>query len=180
VLWPDCRIVAFEPLPGPANMYRKLFAPDPLVQLYQCAIGEGNGTRNMHVSMRDDSSSLLPITARQVAFAPGTEEVSTQIVDLATLRSLIEPSKILHPALLKIDVQGYEKHVLAGCQDLLSCFEYIYCEMSFRELYKGQPLSHSIIHWLDERGFCLEAVNHVSFDQKNIPVQADFLFLRRH
>jgi len=71
----------------------------------------------MHISQRDDSSSLLPITEAQNTLFPGTSEVSTQDVQVAPLNDFVAPQDLRPPALLKIDVQGYELAVLNGCEN---------------------------------------------------------------
>jgi hypothetical protein len=69
------------------------------------------------------------------------------------LSDVISDHDIISPALLKIDVQGYEKQVLQGCEPPLQNFDWIFVELSFVELYKGQALAPSILAWLAERGF---------------------------
>ena len=129
-----------------------------------------------HVSQRDDRSSLLSITPAQEAFVPGTAEAASATVSVRPLSDLLTAEQLASPALLKIDVQGYEDHVLRGAEPLLPHFRFIFCELSFRELYSGQPLAHDIVEYLLERGFRLNSVGNLSADKTGIPVQADFLF----
>lgn len=178
-LAPDCRIVAFEPLDRPARRFRRLFAGDPLTTLVAAAVGPEAGRAEMHVSRRDDSSSLLPIGPLQTAFAAGTEAVGRETVEVGPLSRFLPAERIVAPALLKIDVQGYEAAVLDGCDDLLDRFEWIYCELSFRELYLGQTLADGIVGRLARRGFALALVNNLVHDGQGLPVQADFLFRSR-
>jgi FkbM family methyltransferase len=179
IMWPECRVVAFEPLSRPARKFRALFAGDDRVKLHQVAIAVSAGKGMMHVSAREDSSSLLPISVRQTQFAPGTEEVGTEAVELVPLSDAVGADEIAAPALLKVDVQGYEADVLKGCEPLLARFDHIYCELSFRELYRGQALCDEILRWLDERGFRVTGVNALAFDRDGLAVQADFLFSRK-
>jgi FkbM family methyltransferase len=60
----DARIVSFEPLSGPAALWRAVFAGDARAALVEAAVGPEAGEAEIHVSARDDSSSLLPIAAR--------------------------------------------------------------------------------------------------------------------
>ena len=75
----DARIVSFEPLSGPAALWRAVFAGDARATLVEAAVGPEAGEAEIHVSARDDSSSLLPIAARQSALFPGTAEAGTGI-----------------------------------------------------------------------------------------------------
>lgn len=71
--------------------------------LMEAAVGPQAGEARIHVSARDDSSSLLPITARQSALFPGTATIRVlRLVDA------LPAAEIAAPALLKLDVQGFE------------------------------------------------------------------------
>ena len=52
-------IFSFEPLPGPAKKYLKIFNQDRQVTLHQTAIGPQSGKATIHISQKDDSSSPL-------------------------------------------------------------------------------------------------------------------------
>ena len=133
----------------------------------------------IHVSARDDSSSLLPITAAQNALFPGTAQIATATVRVTRLAEHLLATAIETPALLKLDVQGFELQALAGCEDELDRFAWIYAECSFMELYAGQAFADEVIAWLRERGFELRGVYHMICDAHGRAVQADFAFARR-
>jgi FkbM family methyltransferase len=172
------RIISFEPLPAAAAKFRAVFAGDDLVTLHETAIGPTPGDATLHISGRDDSSSLLPITTTQVALFPGTAEIATATVRVGLLREFIPAADVRPPALLKLDVQGYELEALRGCEDLLDRFAHVYAECSFVELYAGQALADEVIAWLHERGFRLRGVHNTEYDRGGRAIQADFLFSR--
>lgn len=174
--FPDARIDSFEPLTEPAGRFDRVFAKEMNVHLHRLAIGEQAGEATIHVSTRDDSSSLLPITAMQERLFPGTAEAGTQAVQVGRLEDLLAESDIIRPALLKLDVQGFELEALRGCEDLLHRFAWVYVECSFVELYEGQALADGVIAWLHERGFALSGVYNMTYDKEGRAVQADFLF----
>ena len=176
--FPQARIVSFEPLAGPAALYRAVFAGDDRARLVEAAIGPEPGEATIHVSARDDSSSLLPITARQNALFPGTAETGTAIIQVTRLADALPAGEIAAPALLKLDVQGFELPALAGCEDVLERFAWVYVECSFMELYAGQSLADEVIAWLRERGLRLSGVYNMAYDGEGRAVQADFLFGR--
>ena len=178
-LFPEARIIAFEPLPGPAATFQRVFANDSRVRVHNIAIGPESTHTTIHVSARDDSSSLLPITETQSRIFPGTQETGTTAVEVRRLDEVLKPDEITAPALLKLDVQGYELEALRGCEALLQNFAYVYAECSFMELYKGQALADEVIAWLRERGFALSGVYNMAYDKSGKAVQADFLFQRR-
>ncbi len=178
-LHPDVRIHAFEPLAQSADKFARLFGPDMLTSLHRCAIGPASVAGSMYVSGRADSSSLLPITEEQVRFAPGTGAVRTEQVAVRRLDEILRPADIARPALLKLDVQGYELSALHGCGRLLEAIDFVYVEVSFVALYLGQALADEIVEFLLTRGFSLAGANNPVFDGAGRCMQADFLFRRR-
>lgn len=167
-LWcPKSRIFAFEPQKSAAEKYRHVFKNDGNVNLFQAAIGPVTGEATMHIMAADDSSSLLPSIDE-------TFEVGTETIRLGKLTDFIE--SIERPALLKLDVQGYELEALRGCDSLLEDFACIYVECSFVQDYKRQALAHEVIDWLHPRGFKLTGVYNSSYGRYGKPIQADCLF----
>lgn len=160
--FPNARIDSFEPLAEPAARFERVFADDANTHLHRCAIGSEKATMSIHVSERDDSSSLLPIGQNQIDLFPHTGEREVRETPVLPLHEMINAEEICSPALLKIDVQGFELEVLKGCHSMLNHFSYIYIECSFIELYKGQALVHEVIDFLHKRGFFLSDVYHMS------------------
>lgn len=177
---PKAQIISFEPLNAPAAIFRRVFSGDDHVVLHQAAIGPESVRREMHISARDDSSSLLPISSLQTTVFPGTEQVAVTEVRMAPLDEFISLSDLQAPAMLKLDVQGFEFDALTGCESLLKHFDWVYCECSFVELYSGQKLAWEIIDWLSARGFCLMGMFNPAYDHCGQAVQADFLFSRKN
>ena len=175
---PSAPIFAFEPLPTAAAVYRNVFGADPGVRLFELALGPAETAATLHVSGRDDSSSLLPIGSLQMAVFPGTEEVATSTVRVARLASLLGYEQLAAPALLKIDVQGFELEVLRGSDELLDRFSVVYCECSFIPLYESQALAHQVIAYLARRGFALSGFCNPAFAPDGSTIQADFVFER--
>lgn len=176
--FPDAKIVAFEPLQKPAEILKAVFRNDPNFALLPVALGMNSGEFEIHLSRREDSSSILPIGQLQQEIFPGTEEVGIQSVRVERLDSAVNFEGLPRPLLLKIDVQGYELALLCGAERALRYVDGIYVELSFVRLYESQPLAFEIVAWLAERQFNLEGVYNVTFSQNGTAVQADFFFLK--
>ena len=172
----QARIISFEPLADAAERFLKVFNRDSSVIFHQTAIGPEAGQETIHVSASDDSSSLLLFSPLQERLFPGTVEIRTETVNVGPLSDYVKPEQIVPPAMLKLDVQGYELEALRGCEDLLCMFAYVYVECSFVELYVGQALVDDIIAWLQERGWYLSGINNMNYDRNGRSIQADFLF----
>ncbi|CAB4243940.1 SAM-dependent methyltransferase [Methylacidimicrobium sp. AP8] len=176
--WPEARIYSFEPLAEPCRRFRKLFAGDSRVRLFPAGIAPERERRTIHLSRKEDSSSLLPIGA-QAEFFPGTEEAGRVDVEVGPLGEWLSAKEIESPAFLKIDVQGFEAEVLRGCEGLLERFAYVYVEASFVELYQGQELADQVVSFLRERGWRLEGVYNLAYAPDGRAIQGDFFFVRR-
>jgi FkbM family methyltransferase len=175
--FPGATICCFEPLEEPAARLRKMLGAE--VRLFETAIGPSERKGIIYVSRRPDASSLLPITKQSEIF-PGTELKEERVIPIAPLTKYLTSEDIKSPALLKIDVQGYELEVLKGCDPLLSLFQFVYVETSFIELYQGQSLAGEVILYLVHRKFQLSGVYNQIADSSRRPVQADFLFTKIH
>lgn len=176
--FPQAWIHSFEPLSEPMRSYRRVLGNDPRIATYQVALGCMTGEATMHVPRNDDSSSLLSVTTLQRQLHPGTTEESETKVRVGQLPDYIGTESLRSPALLKIDVQGYEMEVLRGCHELIEFFSYVYVECAFVELYEGQALADEIVAWLREQHFNLRGIHNITFDHHGQAVDADFLFVR--
>lgn len=110
------RVVALEPQPGPARAIRLIHGRDPQVTLVASACGDREGA----VTLRINSANPTVSTASDafVGAAAGADGWEGQVWDreisvpCTTLDALIASHGA--PTLIKIDVEGFEAHVLAG------------------------------------------------------------------
>jgi FkbM family methyltransferase len=174
--FPGAKLICFEPLPDARATARKVLKGRD-VELHGVALGSSPGETTLHVSARDDSSSLLPIGSRQTIAFPGTDETHEIAVSVAVLDAYLDEN-IARPCLLKIDVQGYELDVLRGAGASLSYADEIFVEASFVELYTGQALASDVICYLAEHEFGLVDVHGVVRAADGTALQADLLFRR--
>ncbi len=178
--FPAATIVCVEPLAEPRARLRRVAGGSGRVRVLDLAASDRTeGRVPMHVSKRDDSSSLQPIGARQVAAFPGTEEAGLVSVATARLDSQLSLDEITGPALLKVDVQGHEYEVLVGSSGILEAFDQVVVEASFTELYEGQRLAGDVTILLERAGFTLAGAYDVKRARSGECLQADLLFRRR-
>ena len=174
--WPSLTVHAFEPLPLEGTELQAKFRQAANVTIHRSALGDEEGFANLHRHASSLSSSLLPSTktAQQRfdwAVENDTVEVPVQRLDAALSADLIRP-----PALLKIDVQGYESRVLAGASGILSRFNSILVEHSFEPFYEGQPTISNTMTDLIASGWILARVISTR-SEEGVPVEADCLYI---
>lgn len=173
--FPKARIVSFEPLPGPREDLSKLLSER--VDVRATAVGATVGTVSMNVARNDDSSSALPIGARQSELFPGSEAVDTIEAPITTLDQAL-PEAIERPCLLKVDVQGLELEVLRGATQVLTQVDEALIECSFIELYEGQALADEVIAFAHSTGLRLVGIHGLHATSEGRAIQADLHFVR--
>jgi hypothetical protein len=89
--------------------------------------------------------------------------------------------KDLSPALLKIDVQGYELEVLKGAEKSLVFTEAILAEVNLLDIHAGASLMAELIGWLNERDFvAFDVCDFVRRPLDRALWQIDMIFARRN
>ncbi|WP_204080592.1 FkbM family methyltransferase [Mycobacterium riyadhense] len=176
------RIVSFEPLSGPFSQLEFAASSDPLWECRRYALGDTDGNISINVAGNaGESSSVLPmLKSHQDAFPPanyvGTEEVPIRQLD-SLAADLLGPTEL---AFLKIDVQGFEKQVLAGAAATVQdrCVG-LQIELSFLPLYEGGMLIREALDIAYSLGFTLTGLQPCFTDMRNgRMLQADGIFFR--
>jgi FkbM family methyltransferase len=176
------RIVSFEPLSEAFSQLERRAAADPRWECRRCALGDSDGTITINVAGNaGESSSVLPmLKSHQDAFPPanyvGTEDVPLYRLD-SVAPEILRPTDVVF---LKIDVQGFEKQVLAGgkatVQDRCAGMQ---LELSFLPLYEGGMLIREALDIAYSSGFTLTGLSPNFVDMRNgRTLQADGIFFR--
>jgi hypothetical protein len=85
----------------------------------------------------------------------------------------------LSNALLKLDVQGFERNVLLGAEQLLPALKWVVMEVSFDPLYEGEWIFEDARQFMQARGFRFERPVGFLAEQANGRImQMDALFSR--
>jgi FkbM family methyltransferase len=177
--YPAARLYCLEPYEASRARLERLRRLLPQLEILPFAAAEDESTRQLHLSRKTDSSSLLPILESYTAAFPGTEEAALVPVQTRTLDHLRSDLQLERPVLLKIDVQGTELSVLRGAAETLRSVDSIFVECSFVEFYRGQPLAGDVVAHLNDR-FVLAGAFSVVRDRRGEALQADLLFRRRN
>jgi FkbM family methyltransferase len=172
---PKAEIISFEPLPEAAKTCRLVMNGDTLFTLHEFALGEKRELLPLHVTKANDSSSLLPV-GKKHAKLYGSEVVKLTTIKCAPLRDFLKQNSLIPKTLLKIDTQGFELQVLQGAEAELANIAWVYVELSFVELYEGQPLATEVMAWLFARNYHLHGVYNLAYNTQGETIQADMLF----
>lgn len=179
-LLPEAAIYSFEPQPDIFRQLEENMRSIARFRAFNYALGDANQKLEMHRSDFTMSSSLLKMADLHKESFPETAGESIEVIEVRPLDELLAGLELELEILVKIDVQGYEDKVIAGGADVISKARAMIIEVSFQELYEGQPLFDDVYALLKEKGF--DFMGHLF--QLTSPIngsvlQADALFLRR-
>jgi FkbM family methyltransferase len=173
------RIISCEPLTGAFGELSKRAARHEGWLPVHAAVGSEPGTTTINVSANSFSSSVLDMTEAHLSGAPGSGYISSETVELTTVRDLVAAHSVVPSrTLLKIDTQGYEGEVLAGAGDLIDEFGAVQLELSFVELYAGQRLFDDLYALMREHGLHLHIIEPGFSGPDGRMLQCDGLFVR--
>lgn len=175
------RIVSFEPLSSAYKILAERAKDDPLWETRNIALGNYDGKVEINISENSCSSSILDILPTHVQSAPlsicsGREEVIIRRID-SIFDDYYYPGEKFY---LKVDTQGYEKHVIEGAERVLDILIGIEMEASLVPLYKGEPLLAEMIGFMSDKGYTLMSLEPGFYNrQTGQLLQVDCRFFRQ-
>lgn len=171
------RMVLVEPLPPLAENLQKKYAGDPRLTVISGALSDTNGEAKFEINRSEASSSLLPIDPRNSKwFSRDLAVARTVSVPTLTLPKLMAREKLSAVDLLKLDLQGAERLVLAGGAGVLDQVRVIYTEVFFEPLYAGAWLFWEMNEFLSSRGFKLCGLSNIVHGAEGDLLQANATF----
>jgi FkbM family methyltransferase len=164
-------LLFYEALPKNFELLKKTVLGDSSVDIRNIALGNINGSIEMHIEDRGLSSSILKPKHHleqypQIKF-DNTETVNiTRLDDEKFDRSLFN--------FINIDVQGYELEVFKGAKETLNHIDMIISEINKEEMYDGCVLVEDLDKFLLNYGF----KRMVTYWQQDGETWGDGLYLK--
>lgn len=171
-LWPDCRVVAFEPQADKAQALREKFGTRDF-RLEECLVGDED---------RDDVPFYVDANASSVLFSEAVNSQKDKITKrMVRLDSYRRATGAAVPDLLQIDTLSFEYQILRGMGEDLRAVEAILVQLNFIEVFQEVKLAHEVIAYLAGYGFVLYDVCDVHRRPlDNALWQMDCLFVPSH
>ena len=159
------RMVSFEPLAREFEQLSRRADGDKLWKTVNRALGESDGTADIHVSGNSVSSSLLGILPRHIRSVPTSAYTKNETIQIARIDTVFQDHyQAGDRVLLKLDTQGYEYQVLQGATASLPKIVGIQIEMSLVPLYDGEKRFSEMVPYLTDMGFSLMSIEPVFRD----------------
>lgn len=184
--FPGTQIFCFEPLP---SEFQKLHRTVERLgighrsRLYNCAIGDSHHFVSMNVHLtHSPSSSFFQSTSLCSEIFPQTTQQSQTEVEVKPLDKVLEKElndDLLGDSLIKVDVQGYEKHVLLGASRTLMHCSALIVEVNVAKLYENQPTFDEIYSIVSKYNLEFAGVADQVCDLYGNVAYFDALFLRK-
>jgi len=174
--WHQAKVISFEPLEPEPRKATRAYARR--WKWYAVALGANPGRVTMHRNEFIPSSSILPMAELHREAFPYTRKTEPVKVGQAMLDEFLE--EIVSPALLKIDVQGYELEVLKGATEVLTMCDAVIAEVNHEELYAGAATPKEMSEFVEAAGFkwerTLDELRHPA--RESMLLQSDELWVR--
>jgi FkbM family methyltransferase len=164
------RIVSFEPVSELAEKLRLAASDDPDWLVFQCAVGDEEGTMSMNVAPgahhgAGTMSSLLPSSDFGQEWSSKLRMMTKQSVPVRRLDSMYEEAVagLSEPRVyLKMDTQGYDLRAFRGAGEYVNQFVGLQSEVSCVPIYDGMPHMLEQIAAYEDAGYSPAGIFQVS------------------
>ncbi len=178
-VFPTVAIEAFEPLPACFQTAAHALKSCPNVRLHNMALGDKDDEIEMFANDFSPSSSILPMADAHKEAFPFTQHGKKVPIKVRRLDDVAGALNLEGPIFVKIDVQGFERQVLAGGTETIGNASVVLLELSFEELYEGQPLFDELFDTMRSLGFKFRGtMAQMSHPKDGRTLDADCFFVK--
>jgi FkbM family methyltransferase len=151
-------VIGFEPDVEECERLQESYDGPAKRTFVPLALGGKSDEATLHVTRFPQSSSLFEPSTEAIERHPALtahEEIGRRTVDLTTLDEWMAAADAPAPDFMKLDIQGAELDVLRSSPRALESIRALEVEVSFKPLYRGQPLFADVNTYMAEQGFVL-------------------------
>ena len=166
------KIVSFEPIASVFQELAKKAAADGNWEAHRCGLGSASGTAQINVSELTVFSSILNMTSTASLHDSRTAVTRTEEIEIRTLDQVA--ARLTGNILLKIDAQGYEKHVIEGGSQTIPRVLGIQLELPVIRVYEGEWQFHEALKYMADIGFMPAQIQPVNYHGADNVSAVDF------
>ncbi|TFH41484.1 MAG: FkbM family methyltransferase [Lysobacterales bacterium] len=177
--FPSARIWAVEPIGSTFRQLEKRVGRWQQINPVHCAMGAADGELTIRLQDVSQHNSLLLEAERQPA-SGGPAPAKFETVRITSLDAFGRAHGVETVDLLKLDVEGYEREVIAGAGETLDRTAFVLCEAGlFASKHIHVPFE-TVAKLLWGKGFTLVAAYNMFYYFDNLPDgYGDVLFVNR-
>ncbi len=169
--WKQAHFYMIDPLSESESSLQQIVQRDPRFHYLLTAVGETRGEITMNMTPDCDGSSALDY--------PGADPSRQRRIPVESIDNLLTEGKIAPPDLVKIDVQGFEMHVLRGGAKMFDTANAFIIETNFYRFMPECPLAHEIIAHMTQNGYRMfDLAGSLRRPHQNDLAQIDIVFAR--
>jgi FkbM family methyltransferase len=177
---PNANFYAFEPLLEPFKCLKELKNQIKNLQIYNCGLGDFEGTIEINVNEYSASSSIHKLGSLHKQMYPEFKEDKVEKIIINKLDSIFNKEKFHKELLVFIGCNGFENEVIEGGKATFLKAKIVIVKLAFTTMYENQPLFNDIYLKLVELGFKFQGIlregkRHPS---TNTLVLIDAIFIR--
>ncbi|MDA8743861.1 FkbM family methyltransferase [Rubripirellula amarantea] len=174
--FPNAKVVAFEPLPEMVATLHRNLGDLPNVTVVQKALGKTDGKMVFNEYSDTQCSSFLDGVPDNALL--GSAQVVNRIeVEVCRLDTHFQGVDFGKPALLKLDLQGFEEPAIQGAGQRLHDFQYVLVECPLLRAYEGEASFGELTVLMTNAGYETIGFLNVASRDGTI-VQVDSLFAK--
>jgi len=171
------RVIAVECEPRLVEQLRATLAPFPNVRIVNSALAGNNGTASFYQLRHPAGSSLLKPNAQIIreVEAHSWDVIGEANVTKITYDELVKDEPEI--SVLKLDIQGAERDVLANSEDGLRKTKSIIMEVNFMEHYEADAGFPELHELMKRKQFGLYRISS-AYDRGGRTLYADAIYVR--
>lgn len=179
-LFPNARVIAFEPDPETFRRLARRHGRAPNVTLLNCGVGAMPGQLALLRNTHSSTNSFLEVdeNSRWVRETPGFHKIDPVEVDVVTLDGIADTLSLRYIDFVKCDTQGFEPEVLAGARQLLEekRIGLLRLEVMCGKFYRKSVSLFDVETLLDPFGYRLISLGGLHFDKGGVLKYFDTYF----
>ncbi|MFC1850234.1 FkbM family methyltransferase [candidate division CSSED10-310 bacterium] len=178
-LLPQAMIYCFEPIPSCFKLINEKMKNIRMCKTFNIALGEKSEIVDFYRHDFTAASSFLNLSPKLARAFPYTEKRDLITVKVERLDDILSDDTLSEEIFVKIDVQGFEDKAISGGKNTLSRAKFVLIELSYDQLYEGQPLFADVYNQLTKLGFSYSGnLSQLTHPVNDHVLQADALFLK--
>ncbi len=154
-LFPKAKIISIEANPEQISTIEENIKNYPNIKVYNFGASDKNEVLNFYPSdtINKGNSSFLEINHNYDHMESMRFKEPIK-VETKRLDEFLKKNNVPKIDILWMDIQGFEKKALDGLSDYIKEVKALYCEVTYKEMYKGQALFDKIDYMLMKNNLC--------------------------